>query len=910
MNEANLYQANIDKTRVDLEFIMACFQEVLTELGEVDLAQRLPWQGEATTDGAVHHPRRTAQAYSIAFQLLNMVEENAAVQMRRLAEREGSLGEISGLWQQNLHRLTKLGLSDQQIATDLAKIRIEPVLTAHPTEAKRATVLEHHRRVYLLLVKRENPVWAPSEQTDIRTEIKAELERLWRTGEIYLEKPDVTSERRNVIYYLEKVFPIVLPELDRRLRYAWESAGFAPKLLETPFDLPRLSFGNWVGGDRDGHPFVTDTVTEQTLGHLRQTALNLLHRQLTDLARNISLSEYLQTPPADLLAHIETLKKGLGQRGEEAAKRNQEEPWRRVVNLMIAKLPLESEAEMGTYQTAAELLADLTLLRDSLLTVKAARLVARDVDPLIRLVQTFGFHLAALDIRQNSRFHDLAVSQLLTAAGLDGADFPEWDEERRLAFLNQELESPRPFTRPNMSIGKEAEAVLSCYRVVVSHIEQHGTDGLGALIISMTRSLSDLLVVYLLAREVGLAKQSESGLVCQLPVVPLFETIDDLRAAPKILAAFLQHPVTQRSLAEQQKRLGLEQPVQQVMVGYSDSNKDGGIFASLWGLYRAQAALTEVGQTAGVRIRFFHGRGGTISRGSGPTHRFIHALPHGALGGDLRLTEQGETIAQKYANRLNAAYNLELLTAGVTGASLRHWHQAHETHPLEAKMDALAEHSRQAYEALLHTEGFITFFRQATPIDAIEASRIGSRPARRTGQQTIADLRAIPWVFSWSQARFYLSGWYGVGTALEWLLTEDPSAFEMVREQNFVWSPLHYIISNAATSIATADPDLMRRYAALVADETIRERLMGLIEAEYQRTQTMLERIYDGPLSERRSKIHQQLALRQEGLRLLHEQQLELLQTWRAASDAEKEATVPQLLLTINAIASGLRTTG
>ena len=274
------------------------------------------------------------------------------------------------------------------------------------------------------------------------------------------------------------------------------------------------------------------------------------------------------------------------------------------------------------------------------------------------------------------------------------------------------------------------------------------------------------------------------------------------------------------------------------------------------------------------------------------------------------MTEQGESIAQKYANRLNAAYNLELLIAGVSGTTLRHWHTEKASHPLEPVMDQLAQKSRQAYEHLLQTEGFVPFFRQATPIDAIEASRIGSRPARRTGQQTIADLRAIPWVFSWGQSRFYLSGWYGVGTALEWLLSEDPSSFELVKEQNFTWSPLHYIISNAATSIATADLDVMRMYAALVADDTIRDRVMSLIEAEYQRTRQMIEKIYGGPLSERRPNVHQLLILRQQGLRILHYQQVKLLQQWRSSANAEQPETLLHLLLTVNAIASGLRTTG
>ncbi len=908
---SKLYKENLEKIQSDLTFIMECFKEVLEEQGESELAGQLPWiVGKEDTDQK-KRPHRRAQAYSIAFQLLNMVEENAAVQMRRNLETKEQLTEVSGLWQQNLQRLKDQEVSQEDIAQVLSDIKVEPVLTAHPTEAKRATVLEHHRRLYLLMVRRENQMWTPSEREENRREIKTELERLWRTGEIYLEKPDVASERRNILYYLRNVFPNVLPEVDRRLRHAWQSMGFDPALLEDPSQLPKLSFGNWVGGDRDGHPLVTSEVTRETLQELRQNALNLIKQQLTELVRKLSLSEFLQRPTQALLDKKEELKDELGAVGEQAIERNPDEPWRQFVNLLISRLPLKAHNDYtSTYTYSAELLEDLKFLRNELLELNAKRIVWNDLNPVIRSVQTFGFHLAALDIRQNSRFHDLAVKQLLEAGGNEAADFSNWNEEKRLDFLNTELKSPRPFTHQDMKLGDEAEAVLSAYRVVSDHIKNYGSNGLGAMIVSMTRSLSDLLSVYLLAREAGLVADTNDGLICKLPVVPLFETIDDLQKAPQILDDFLSHPMTRRSLEFQQQRRESDQPVQQVMIGYSDSNKDGGIFSSLWNLYRAQDALAKVGRKHGMHIRFFHGRGGTISRGAGPTHRFINALPQSTLNGDLRLTEQGETIAQKYANRLNAAYNLELLLAGTTGATCRHKYSDTDEHFLEPVMDRLATKSREAYEKLVGSEGFIDFFREATPIDAIESSRIGSRPARRTGQQTIADLRAIPWVFSWGQARFYLSGWYGVGAALEWLAEEDPDTFDQLKEQNFVWSPLHYIISNAATSIATADPEIMQSYAALVQDETIRNRMMDKVSSEYKRTREMLEMIYEGPLSEQRPNVHSLLSLRENALNALHHQQIELLKQWRGSDGSETQELIRKLLLTVNAIASGLRTTG
>ncbi|NCC35945.1 MAG: phosphoenolpyruvate carboxylase, partial [Chloroflexia bacterium] len=323
--------------------------------------------------------------------------------------------------------------------------------------------------------------------------------------------------------------------------------------------------------------------------------------------------------------------------------------------------------------------------------------------------------------------------------------------------------------------------------------------------------------------------------------------------------------------------------------------------------------LAAVGQARGVRIRFFHGRGGTISRGAGPTHRFLKALPAGSVGGDVRITEQGETIAQKYANPVTASYNLELLLAGVTRTTMRERFGTATTHPLEPTMDRLAAWSREAYTELLSSDGFLRFYRQATPVDVLEESRIGSRPARRSGQATLADLRAIPWVFSWSQARFFLPGWYGVGSALERLKHEDQVAFAALSEHLITWAPLHYILSNAATSVATADAEVMGWYSDLVEESALRERMGKTILTEYDRTVTLLEEIYGAPLDERRPNVHAMIQVRTPGLRLLHRQQVALLGEWRSkrAAGTEDAATLlSRLLLTVNAIADGLGSTG
>ncbi|HSI11816.1 MAG TPA: phosphoenolpyruvate carboxylase, partial [Chthoniobacter sp.] len=685
--------------------------------------------------------------------------------------------------------------------------------------------------------------------------------------------------------------------------------------------LPQVRFGTWVGGDRDGHPGVTAEVTAETLERLRANAFVVLRKQLVALSEKLSLSQWMQPLPQSLITAREKVAEALGERARAVLSTNTSEPWRQYVELLIERVPIEIvphqvsqlRTGIGSYEIAEELAKDLASLRDSLTEVGAQRLADSDVRPVIRAVQVFGFHLAQLDIRQNSVFHAKALSQLMDAAGLDGSQWEEWAENERLRFLEKELRSPRPFLHASASAGPEADTVLGCYRVLAAHIARHGADGIGALIISMTRRLSDLLVVYVLAREAGLTRSLPEGLVCMLPVVPLFETLDDLEAAPSILGAFLEEPMTRRSLDFLSWNWGREKlPItQQVMVGYSDSNKDSGIFASQWGLQKAQARLAQLGRNAGVRIRFFHGRGGTVSRGAGPTHRFLEALPNNSLSGDIRLTEQGETIAQKFGHFVTATYNLELLLAGVAATTIEHERSVPMAPPLAPVLERLSRASQQAYRRLLDTEDFITFYRQATPIDALEHSRIGSRPSRRTGKPSLADLRAIPWVFSWIQSRFYVPGWFGAGSGLK-ALTEAELA--EIGDQLRTWPFLYYVLTNIEASIASTDLELMNAYADMVEDPALRERFMKIILDEWNLTREMLEKLRGASMAERRPRMLRTLKLRADALRVLHLQEIHLLKKWRglrkAGDEAAAEAMLPDLLLSINAIASGLRTTG
>ncbi len=897
---SDILEFALDKIDTDLLFLMARLREMLEDTGEKDVAKRLPFVGEEPV--SVREPADVA-ALTLAFQLLNLIEENASAQARRQREESQGLLREPGLWGQNLRQLVELGLSAREIADGIAKVCVEPVLTAHPTEAKPADVLGQQRALYLLLVRRENQMWTPSEQEDIADEIKATLERLWRTSKFLQKKPGIADERQNALHYLKNVFPETLPWLDARLRHAWVEAGLDPELLGDK--SPSLRFVTWIGCDRDGHPLVTGEVTRETLAELRRTALEVHREKLHRLGKQLPLSDLIQPAPASLQAAAARMRERLGDRAARIAAQYPGEPWRQFVHEMIAWLE--------HYAGPHELLDDLAVLAQSLEEIGAGRLVRISVTPVVRAVKTFGFHMAALDVRQNSSYHDRAIEQLLLAAGLDGAGFPTWSEERRRALLDAELRSARPLAPVGASIGEEADKTLAALRALAEARDAHGQGGLGSLIVSMTRNVSDLLAVYLLAREVGLARMTPQGLVCDMQVVPLFETLDDLEAAPRILEGFVDHPVTRASLAARGQRDGAS-PVE-VMLGYSDSCKDGGILASQWAVKRAQERIHEVLSSRGQTVRFFHGRGGTVSRGAGPTHRFLEALPHGSLTGQVRVTEQGETITQKFANRITATYNLELMLAGVAATTLRHRIEAPpRDEELGHLLDRLAAASRDAYRALLAEEGFFGYFAEATPIDALEVAHIGSRPARRTGRRSLEDLRAIPWVFSWNQSRHYLPGWYGLGTALSALAESDSRAFGRISAAATKDPFLRYVMKNVESAVASTALDIVAQYATMVTDERVRTSIFEKVAEEHRRTVTMIDAIYGEPLERRRPRMWRTLQLRDEGLRALHSFQIQVLREWRArkaAGDAAGEAAIlPSVLLSLNAVANGLRTTG
>jgi phosphoenolpyruvate carboxylase len=918
MKTFDLVKSTLGKPYEDLEYLLLCLKEVLAESGEASLSDDLPWISGIREDILPFFSGKHLQLWSVCFQLLNIVEVNGAMQNRRKKEDNLSLREINGLWSYNLHQLKNAGYTAEEIAQRLSEIHVEPVLTAHPTEAKRTIMLEHLRNLYLLIVKRENTMYTRAEQAELRKEIKIALHRIWRISDVYTEKPDVGSELENIIHYLTQVFPEVLHLHDKRLLQAWEDAGFETSLIRNADRYPAISFGNWVGGDRDGHPLVTAGVTRKTLLRLRYKAIQTIKNKLTLLQKALSFNASDQQLTKQFSERHQQLATEISDSKRSFKHFNQNEAFRQYIEYMLVKLPVpvfedelqELREEPYSYIHTAVFLSDLRILQQALIDFNAGEIAYTDVQDMIRMVNTFGFHLARLDIRQNSSYHDLAIGQLLMAAGLDGKGFADLQLADRLRFINSELTSNRPFAHASISFGDEARSTIDTFRVIRKHVSRYGTEGIGSIIVSMTRNVSDLLIVYLLEREAGLMETTNEGLASRIPVVPLFETIDDLKHSHEILDNFLSHPVTRNSLELQPRSLA-GQAIQQVMIGYSDSNKDGGILASQWFLYEAQEKMIRTGRQHGVEICFFHGKGGSISRGAGPTHWFLKALPPGSVRSCIRLTEQGETIERKYANKGNAVYNLELLTSGALAASMSSHTIPTETHQLAGELNYLADESLSIYKQLTQDSNFIRFYEKATPIDAIERSKIGSRPSRRTGRRSLSDLRAIPWVFSWSQCRFNITSWYGVGSTLEKMRSEHPAMFDRFRLAVKTDPFIRYILTNIDTSLASSDEQIFSQYALLAKSEPGSSEFTEKMTRELALTRRMIDIILSRPISSRRENHFYSTLLRAEAMQPLHDYQVLLLKRWRKTSpDSDADQVLVELLGTINAIAGAIGFTG
>lgn len=850
---------------------------------------------------------RALQAQGMMFQLLSLAEQNGAMRRRRKIETDRGPQHVPGTFFQVVADAAAAGVPARVVGSQLRRLRVRPVLTAHPTEAKRVTVLERHRRIYRLLMDLESPRWTPRERDALIGSLRNEIELLWLTGELRLEKPSVEQEVAWSLHFFNETLFDVAPELIARAeqaleRYYGEQAPEVPAFFE---------FGSWVGGDRDGNPFVTNEVTRSALETCRRAALQRHRQKLIELTRALSVTEHALPVDAAFRAALDDV---LGSSGEGAqiAARNPGEPFRQYLVCMLARLDATLSGDgPGAYDNADRLLDDLRTLEGGLAGSQCAQLARALVRPLRRQVEIFRFCTVRLDIRENSTRITQALAALWAIDGGRAVELaPAQDSIEWKRWLLDELETPRSAARDLAGATAQVRETVGTFELVRDMMGRYGRDAFGSLILSMTRNAADVLGVYVLAKQAGLFADPAGVERCSLPIMPLFETIGDLRRAPAIMRELLALPLVRRSARGMGGSVGL----QEVMIGYSDSNKDGGFLPSNWELAKAQAQLTAVGQDAGIDIAFFHGRGGSVSRGGLPASRAIAAQPPGSIGSLFRLTEQGEVVSAKYANRGTAAYNVELLAASVFEHALKSGHGEAATHPeFDDALEALAGAAHAAYVGLVSNPGLVAYFQDASPLEEISLLNIGSRPARRFGAKSLAELRAIPWVFAWSQNRHIITGWYGIGSSLAAFCEVRGVPGEALLRRMFERSKLfRLIIDEVEKTLAVVDLDIAAEYARLVPDEALRKAIFAQIEGEYRLSVQQVLRVSGSERpGSRFADFSARLAHRLPIINRVNREQVGLLREFRAAPDGPaREELRRALLLSINCVAAGFGSTG
>ncbi|GAB3667054.1 phosphoenolpyruvate carboxylase [Ramlibacter alkalitolerans] len=852
---------------------------------------------------------RVIRAFTYFSHLANLAEDRHHIRRRQVHERAGDTQE--GSIEVALARLRWAGIQPRAVAQALAHSYLSPVLTAHPTEVQRKSILDAERDLARLLTERDEiraralprDALAPRELAANEAQMRARVLQLWQTRLLRFTKLTVADEIETSLSYYEATFLREIPKLYGQLEQ---------ELGQTHPVASFLRMGQWIGGDRDGNPNVTADTLDYALRRQCEVALRHYLTELFWLGSEFSMSA--------LLVQVTPAMQALADSSPDHGEHRTDEPYRRAVNWMYARLAATLKAATGgdaarhvlpaqnPYASAEELLADLRTLRDSLLAHHASALVQQRLKPLIRAVEVFGFHLATVDLRQNSEQHEEVVAELLAVARI-APDYRKLDEAAKREVLLRLLCDARTLRVLGHGYSEHARRELAIFEAAMRLRAQFGPQAIRHYIISHTEAVSDLLEAMLLQKEVGLLRGTlDDAATADLIVVPLFETIEDLRNAAPIMRAFYGL----QGVARMVQRSGAEQDI---MLGYSDSNKDGGIFTSNWELYRAEIALVELfdelANSHDIQLRLFHGRGGTVGRGGGPSYQAILAQPPGTVRGQIRLTEQGEVIASKYANPEIGRRNLETLVAATLEATLLQPTKPATKAFLQAA-EALSQASMKAYRGLVYeTPGFVDYFFSGTPIREITELNIGSRPASRKPSQRIEDLRAIPWSFSWGQARLTLNGWFGFGTAVASFIGtgERKEQVALLQRMYRQWPFFKALLSNMDMVLAKSDLALGSRYAELVPDARLRRRIFGAIEAEWQRTVEALALITgDKQRLAGNPSLARSIRHRFPYIDPLHHLQVELVRRWRQGSADERERR--GIHIAINGIAAGLRNTG
>lgn len=850
--------------------------------------------------------RGVVKAFASYFKLVNLAEERERVRVLRRREREAhAAGEAAiETIEAAVVELKQEGMCGEELQALVDRLLVQPVFTAHPTEAKRRTILTKLARVAEVLRGLDREAVTPEEERAADEALREELVSLWQTEETRAYRPDVMDEVRNGLYYFETTLYDLAPELVRALERA-----LARHYPGTRVDASFLRFGSWIGGDRDGNPFVTVAATEAALRAHHELSLRLLRRGIERLHGHLSSTERLGVEPA-LVASLGKDAEAFPDEARQADERYQRQPYRKKLRYVYRKLGATLEASArpwradhvlrpGTYRDATELVADLRLVQESLRAHRGARLAGGRLGTLVRQAEIFGFHLASLDLRQTSDRHASAIAEVLERYGV-APGYAALDEEARAGLLTREILAGRPFAPHRLDFSPATSETLDLFRLVRRAHERMGARAVECYVVSMTRGPSDLLAVLLMAKDAGVSDR--------LDIVPLFETVADLHRAPETLERLFANPAYAAHLAARGR-------AQTVMVGYSDSNKDGGYLTANWELHLAQRRVAAVCREAGVRLTLFHGRGGTVGRGGGPTNRAILAQPPESVGGRLRFTEQGESVTNRYADQGLARRHLEqLVHAVLVAAGRRPTGTPSRGGSWERAMNELSPLGERAYRGLVHeTSALAAYFYAATPIEEIGRLNIGSRPARRAPSAGLGELRAIPWVFAWTQSRVALPGWYGLGSAIHAWAGDEAGRWQLLATMYREWAFFKTLVDNAQLALRSADMLIARVYATL-AGEADRAAVLPRLLAEYERSETALRRLTaQQDLLDEAPWLQRSIRVRNPYIDPMNYVQVALLRRLRGgepAAGADAEEIKDAVRLSVNGIAAGLRNTG
>ncbi|MGA2012140.1 MAG: phosphoenolpyruvate carboxylase [Solirubrobacteraceae bacterium] len=831
------------------------------------------------------------------FQLVNLAEDSERVRRVRGRDAQHPDRPRGGSLREAIADYHSAGVTADELAEVLAVAELRLVMTAHPTEARRRTTIDKLARVFGVL--RELDDRAAADQADARRRLLATVAELWGSDDLRAIELTVADEVRGGLIHFASTLAVTVPRIYRELEQA--VAEFYPGAdgRPSPRVPPLLGFGSWIGGDRDGNPFVTPQTTVQALELMREHCLRLLEAGLEQLAGRLSLSQRLTGPAPELEPILSGGRARFPQLADQLDALNPEEPYRRALTFMRERVRDTFTRAPGAYLDPPELLDDLERVERSLLEGPGALAAGAELRDLIRQVEVFGFHYARLDIREHARIHRRSLAEIYGSLGV----CPEYEtlaEVQRRALLQAQIADRRPLIPADIERFSDStrETILT-FRMLRERLGEANRGAIQTYIISGTEGPCDLLEVLLLMKEASLCRAG--GQLAQLRIVPLFEAGATLAAAPETIDAVLSMPVYRQAL----RAIGGEQ---EIMIGYSDSNKDVGYLASAWAAYTAQLELAAVMRRHGVSWCFFHGRGGAVGRGGGPTRGAILALPPGTVQGRLKMTEQGEVLTAKYAVAEIAHRELELATSATlaTGRSFPHA----ESETFERLLAEMAADSERLYRSIVHDDpDFASFFEAVTPVHEISRLRLGSRPAKRTRAGGIGDLRAIPWVFSWTQSRIVLPAWLGLGTALR--SARERHGLALLRQMDDEWPFFTSLLANAEMGCAKADLGIARRYVSLWSDAPARERIWSALEAELERTIEELVLVGGGRrLLERDPVLQSSIDRRNPLVDPLSFIQVELLRRLREHPDGAPEELGRVSLLTVNGIASGLRNTG